>query len=339
MWELTASFPRQLREGVKSVPRHTFAERPGLPIALGGMGGSGIAGELLANMASATAEAAIVPVRDFALPAWAQNGSPVVCVSYSGNTAETLALFREAGRRGLPRAVIASGGDLITAAQKEGVLAVQVPAGQPPRASLGYLLGALVGVLRHVLPSIERELPRVAEGLEARKEEFSGRSGRAAGLAEAWGTGRELWVYAPEPLSGVARRWKTQAEENAKVLGHFDLLPELLHNAVVAWDQVAREEGARRFVALLRESSEPVERARQTDFLSRLLRERGVAVEEVRATSRGRLAEVLELVWLGDYLSLWSARARQVDPLPVPVIQRMKTELALEPSAASPRAR
>ncbi|MDE1838057.1 MAG: hypothetical protein KGJ23_15770 [Euryarchaeota archaeon] len=334
MWEFASSFPRQLKEGLRSVPRHNFAARPGVPIATVGMGGSGIAGELLSSLAARGGESALLPVRDFVLPAWVRPPVPVVFVSYSGNTAETLGAYEQARARGLPRAVIASGGRLIELAKEDGVLHVQVPPGQPPRASLGYLFGALAGILREVLPEVDRDLPRVADGLSARSEEFSSDSGLAGKLATAWGGDRDLWVYATDPLLPVARRWKTQAEENAKRLGHFDAVPELLHNAVVAWDAMPKAEAQGRFVAILHAAGEGEATVRRVDYLARSLGAQGAKVELVVPRSRGALGEMLELVWLGDYVSLWAARRRRVDPLPVPAIDKMKVALG----GSAPRA-
>jgi glucose/mannose-6-phosphate isomerase len=336
MWELAASFPRQLRDGQKAVPRHNFAERPGLPIAVVGMGGSGIAGELVANLAAGEAESPVLPLRDFALPGWVSSHAASVFVSYSGNTAETLAAYDEAGRRGVPRAAIASGGELITRAKRDKVLHVQIPAGQPPRSSLGYLLGGLIGILRHAIPSLERDLAREADALGSRATEYAGEGAAPARLAEAWGARGDLWVYAPQGLAAVARRWSTQIEENAKRMAHFDTVPELLHNAVVGWSEMGREDAERRFVVVLRPRSAGEAISRQLDFVIGLMKERGARVVEVTSSSRSPLGEALDLVWQGDYVSLHAARRLGVDPLPVAIIERLKAALAAPPTGSPP---
>lgn len=335
MWELSRSFPRQLQEGLKAVPRHNFAERPGPPLALVGMGGSGIAGELLASLAARVGESPVLPVRDFALPAWVRPPASAVLVSYSGGTAETLAAYDEAGRRGVPRAVLASGGELIERAKRDQVLHVQVPAGQPPRASLGYLFGGLAGLLRHAVPSVARDLPREASSLEARAGEFSSPEGAPAALARGWAGHGDLWVYAPDALAAVARRWKSQVEENTKRVSHFDVYPELQHNAVVGWSGTPREAAAEHYVVVLRGQGGGEAMSRRCDYLVNYLRDRGARVAEATSVARGDLGELLDLVWQGDYLSLWAARELGVDPLPVKIIEEMKAALSSAPGARS----
>jgi glucose/mannose-6-phosphate isomerase len=327
MWTLAAAFPSQLKDGLKAVPRHNFAENPHGGIVVAGMGGSGIAGELLGAAASRTGESLLCPLRDFRLPAWARPPMPAVFVSYSGNTAETLAAYDEAKRRNLPRAIVTSGGALLERGRKDQVLTVQVPAGQPPRASLGYLMGALAGVLRHALPEIGRDLPRDADGLAARLAEFTDPHGALADLARAWGGRNDLWVYAPDPLAPVARRWTTQFEENAKHLAHFDAVPEVLHNAIVGWDALPSEKAAERTVVLLKGRSDGSEMDRRSAYLQGALAAKGVQVLEVRAGARSPLGEVLDLTWAGDYASLWAARQLGIDPVPVPGIDRMRASL------------
>jgi glucose/mannose-6-phosphate isomerase len=44
----------------------------------------------------------------------------------------------------------------------------------------------------------------------------------------------------------------------------------------------------------------------------------------VRAEGDGDLAQLLDLIMFGDYVSLWMAAEAGVDPGPVPVLQELK---------------
>ena len=63
----------------------------------------------------------------------------VVCSSYSGNTAETLAAFRAALKRGCRVLVVTSGGTIADEAADHGVSDGARPPGLQPRAALGHL--------------------------------------------------------------------------------------------------------------------------------------------------------------------------------------------------------
>src|SRR3954453_14687041 len=71
-------------------------------VVVAGMGGSGIADDVLAAMAAASAQAPVFVQREPGLPAWVGAADVVVAVSCSGGTQETLSATDEAVRRGAP---------------------------------------------------------------------------------------------------------------------------------------------------------------------------------------------------------------------------------------------
>ena len=89
--------------------------------------------------------------KGYGLPGYSGPKTLVFAVSYSGNTEETVAAYQEAAERRCPTICISAGGRLRElAAAGEGVH-VDLPADVPmPRAALGYLAGAVLGVLARV---------------------------------------------------------------------------------------------------------------------------------------------------------------------------------------------
>ena len=51
-------------------------------------------------------------------------------------------------------------------------------------------------------------------------------------------------IYGAELTTPVARRWKTQVNENAKLQAFFSELPEADHNEICGWDGRARGHAA-----------------------------------------------------------------------------------------------
>ena len=109
-----------------------------------GMGGSAIGGQLLHDLIAGGSDVSVHIERGYTLPAFAGRDTPVVCVSYSGNTEEVLGCFSDGLKRGSPMAVISSGGMLTDEAEKAGTPILRVPGGMPPRAALGYLFTPLL---------------------------------------------------------------------------------------------------------------------------------------------------------------------------------------------------
>ncbi|NNE44788.1 MAG: SIS domain-containing protein, partial [Gemmatimonadetes bacterium] len=102
-----------------------------------GMGGSAIGGDFLRAYASEYCDVPVDVIRGYDLPRAVNERAFVFFVSYSGGTEETLSGWEEASRRGVPRAVISTGGELGRLADAAGVPWLKVPGGSPPRAALG----------------------------------------------------------------------------------------------------------------------------------------------------------------------------------------------------------
>jgi glucose/mannose-6-phosphate isomerase len=346
MFHLIDRLPDQLREsaglpGLDAVVRPAQSWRR---IVLCGMGGSAIAGDLLAPLLPACQ---LVVHRDYGLPAWTDGHDLVIASSYSGGTEETLDAWDEAGRRGCARLAVTSGGVLADRAGAAGAPAVALPGGLPPRAALGYGLGALARVLGRlgVMPDAEAELDAAIAVL---REAAPGRLApyARAGEAALAASGEVPARRAAEALAGrfavlytagceahaVGQRLKAQLNENAKVPALAVAFPELDHNDLVGW---TGDEEARRGLVLviLRTDAHNGRLDRRVAVTRDLLAGQFAEILEIRARGDRPLARVMSLVQYGDFVSCHLADLRGVDPIPVDRITRLKEALADGPDA------
>jgi glucose/mannose-6-phosphate isomerase len=328
MRTLATQVPEHLRAGF------TAARELGSPIPresrralVVGMGGSAIAADLARGVTDPELEIALEVGRGPTLPRSVEKSTATIFTSYSGNTWETLAAYDEAGRRGARRLTVSSGGELARRADRDGVPHLQLPPGLPPRAAVGYLLGGLFGLLDPFFPESNEERIRVAsEHVAALQSQFASPRGLPARLAQAIGR-RTPEIYADVSLASLARRWKTQVEENAKRLAHWDLFPELLHNAIVGWDATPVSQARRWAVLLIDWTGQNPAIAPAMTYLERLLLRKKVVVRRAKITAEDRIEALLTGVSLGDHLSLALAASARVDPYPVDAIALMKRTL------------
>jgi glucose/mannose-6-phosphate isomerase len=329
MRSLATELPTQLRAGFSlgielqpTVPRDAHSA-----LAVG-MGGSAIAADLVQCLTEPETELAMSVVRGPAIPRSIGQKSIVILVSYSGNTWETLAAYDAAGRQGAHRISVSSGGELERRAEKDRVPHLQLPPGLPPRAAVGYMLGGLLGLLDPFFPeSNESRLQQASGRLAMAQAEYASSRGQPAKLARAVGT-RSPEIYASTEIVSIARRWTTQVEENAKRLAHFDAIPELMHNALVAWDATPISTARRRAVIVLDRSAGIAKVGRSAEYLIALLRRRGVIARHVVLAADDRLEAIVTGVSLGDHFSLALAEADGIDPYEVHVIDRLKRAMA-----------
>ncbi len=134
-------------------------------------------------------------------------------------------------------------------------------------------------------------------------------------------------IYGASPgTEPVARRWKTQLNENSKVHAVYGSFPEIVHNEVVAWDGAGDNVPPRSVVVLRDRDDGPasegrIEAARSAAF------QRARSISDVWSVGSGRLARVFSLILFGDLVSVYLAVLRGVDPTPVAAIDAIKQRL------------
>ncbi len=334
MRDVIASLPEQLAEGL----------RRGLPLSadvasaprvfLVGMGGSGIAGEIFCAWVASRAKIPLQAVHDYRLPSHARPGDLVIAVSYSGETEETLAAAAEGIKLGCRLVAVTSGGSLAKLASDAHAPCIEVPGGLPPRYAFGYFFGILPALgSGWVDGDIQGELERARAHLHVLRDrlrpEVPLTRNRAKQLAARLRT-RTPIVYGARPFDAIAKRWQTQFNENAKMLAFSSTLPEADHNEIVGW---ALDTSARRFAPiLLRDVDETPEMRRRLDATAAMFGKH-TKVEQVRDEDDQLLGRMLGTVFLGDYVSLYLATLRRVDPAPMAPITELKKRLKRDPRA------
>ena len=120
MAALIEAVPGQIERALAaSAPWPLQIPSPAL-LAVGALGGSAMAADLSTALHSDRLPRPILTVRDDRWPACVDDASLALLSSYSGGTAETLALYREAGRRGITRVAMTTGGASATACRSRG---------------------------------------------------------------------------------------------------------------------------------------------------------------------------------------------------------------------------
>jgi glucose/mannose-6-phosphate isomerase len=317
------AIPDHLRDALWRVESARLEPVEAAGVLVCGMGGSAIGADLAASALGERCTRPILTVRDYALPVWATPEWLVLCSSYSGETEEALACFKAAGALGARRIAASTGGRLSEQARASGVPVVGLPAALPaPRAAVAYMfaVAAEVAALAGAAPGIRTEIDAAAAQLEGARE---GLRRRAAEIASEL-AGSVPVVYGADLTVSVARRWKTQVNENAKSMAFFSALPEADHNEIAGWPAAA---GAGFAAVFLADADQHPRERQRIELTARTIEKSGATVIRVESEGESRTARVLWTLMLGDLVSLELAAAAGVDPVPVEAIEDFKREL------------
>ena len=301
-------------------------------IVVAGMGGSALAALLMKTWLKPELRVPFEVVRDYSLPNYVGRSTLVIASSYSGNTEETLTCLADAQARGAQVAVIASGGTLIGEAKLNDITYVALPADLQPRMAVIYNLRALAALLGHFnqtswLPF--DEIARTAEWLASESAQWQRDVTVDKNYAKQLAlqaVGKTPVFYGGELTAPLAYKWKISWNENAKNVAFWNQYPEANHNEFIGWTSHPVEKPFAIFdlVSPL-EHQQILKRFNVSD---RLLSGKRPAATTIHLKGDGVVAQLLWGSILADFVSIYVAILNGVDPTPVPLIEKLKKELA-----------
>src|SRR4051812_49138728 len=142
MFDAAAALPEQVAraadvgKAVEGLPAHDDIAN----VLVLGMGGSGIAGDLLAAVAGPFMPVPVVVSKGYEPPSFVDESTLVIALSFSGNTEETIEATSTAAAAGGRVLAVCGGGELEALASSWGAPVLKTPDNIPmPRAGLGAL--------------------------------------------------------------------------------------------------------------------------------------------------------------------------------------------------------
>ncbi|HOJ30860.1 MAG TPA: bifunctional phosphoglucose/phosphomannose isomerase [bacterium] len=297
-------------------------------IVWAGMGGSAIAGDILKQVVERNCSIPMFVHRNYGLPKFVSNKSLVLAISYSGDTEETLDACTEAVKRKATVWTLSSGGKLEKFAKNNKIPHAKIPAGQPPRCSLGYLffpaanLFFMLGYIKKIV------VEKIAEIADACVKKY-GVDAVDNNLAKEFARkihNKNAVIYSGDFLLPVAIRWKTQFAENSKHMVSVNVFPEMNHNEIMAWNfPIQYVENS--IVLFLYDRNDHQRTKLRMELTADILKKKSILVEKLESDESEPVQRMFSLLLLGDWVSFYSALLNGVDPTEIKEISLLKKEL------------
>lgn len=298
LFEALRHLPDQVRDAAVAA-----ADVEGLPgpaevtdVVIVGAGGGGVAGDVVESVAHLQGSVPVQATGGLS-PAWLSESSLVVAVSQSGDDRPTVAATRVAHASGARMVAVTSGGELMEMCTAWGVPVARVDPFAGPAAGLGVVIVPVLVLLERVgvLAGMNRLISESAEQIEARRQLIDADPGSVEALAEGL-RGRMAVVCGSGGVGKhAARRWVHRLDRVGGVSSVRRNLPADEAEAA-SWATLARRIGAGVTAIVLRHDFEPPGLSDRIDLLGSAV----TALHEVRAAGEGALAQLLDLVLVGD---------------------------------------
>jgi glucose/mannose-6-phosphate isomerase len=299
-------------------------------IVYAGMGGSALAA--LISRSWPGYDRPFEVCRQYHIPKYVSEKTLFIAASYSGNTEETQSALAEAEGKGAKIVVIAGGGKLQEIAQSKNYPYLNIPKVEQPRFSALYFLKALVSILeaagltseQTASSSIHQAGDFLRQSIPSWTSTVRTEQNPAKSLASEL-AGRSVAIYAGPLLGPAAYKWKISFNENAKNVAWWNELPEFDHNELTGWSSHPVDKPYA--VIELRSNLEHPRVQKRFEVGERLLSGRRPAPNVVQVQGQTLLEQLLWAVAFGDFVTIYLALLNHVNPTPVDLVEKFKTEL------------
>ena len=287
-------------------------------IVIIGMGGSGIAGEILrAAQKELGISAEIILWKDYGFPPNLPADTLYIFVSFSGDTEETLSglsvlLKKPGGGRHI--AAVTSGGALKRLGETHQLPIAIFPAGDlTPRQGTGIMFISLVILLRAAGFRAPLSAPRInPESLRRQGE-------RLARILK----NKVISIYTDEPWKALGYIWKIKLNETAKSFASVNVIPESNHNEIVGFERKSFPAAA----IFLKNPAAAPQFKKRLRITEKLLKQRGVSIIELELKGKTFLQNAWHTIILADWTAYSLARLRGVNPTETKIIAELKADL------------
>ena len=329
MIEHVLDLGNQLKKELETSTEFVVASYKALLIV--GMGGSGVAGDVLKLVMNETTPINVEVRKEYGIPKVTADRKPkCLFISYSGNTEETVQAVNDAIQYNLDWSVISSGGTLLDLALKHKKPYVKVPSGLQPRAAFGLMTKAVM----HFVSSDEsrKYLELCNQAGDYINEALANQSENKL-LEYALKISKEIdtkssVIYGGTPLTYlVAQRWKTQINENAKSKAFVGYMPEIHHNEILSWEANKKDSKINYQLLFLRSSNENPQVNKRFELTKEIIGDKVNISEIANISSENIISNLFHLTLIGDLVSVYMAENLKIDPYNINEIEKLKNLL------------
>lgn len=269
-------------------------------------------------------------VRNYDIPPYVGEQTLFIASSYSGNTEETIEALSQAEAKGAQIVVVSAGGKLAEIARDKGYPLFVIPAGVQPRMAIFYFVSAFVAIVKNLNATHYDvgELAGVGSWLREKITHWSADTQTQDNYAKQLALelmGKTVIMYAGPKLYPAANKWKICMNENAKNTAWVNQYPEFNHNEFIGWSSHPIEKPFA--VVEIRSNLEHERVQKRFEMSERLLS--GLRPAPIVVVPEGDTL-LQQLAWsfaLGDFVSIYLGILNGVNPTPVELVEKLKTEL------------
>lgn len=324
MHQLIAQFPKQLQEAIQigESAKLTPSVKPITKVCIAWLGGSGIGASIVRDYVNKYFSAIIEVRKDYDIPKRVDEYTLVIINSYSGNTEETISAMDKALEKNAKIVAISSWGKIEKIAKENTCDYIQIPWWLPPRAWLAYSLVQQLYIFLFfwlIDDTFKTQIEQSIHTLEHNAKTI--RDNAKVGAKQIYNT--YPIIYIGSDKEAIAIRFRQQLNENAKILCHHHVVPEMNHNELVgrAWANATYS------VLRIQTNYDHNKVTQRMQINKEIIGKYTPHQYDIIAEWNSYREQMLYLIHFTDRVSVYLADERGVDPVEVKVIEQLKKSL------------
>ena len=216
------------------------------------------------------------------------------------------------------------GGKMEKICNDDKIFFEKIPIIHSPRASYTNFLYSIMNILKPILPIEDKDVYESISQLEkTRNMIFSKNLNSENKALELANFIRNIvCIYYPAGLQTAAIRYKNSLQENAKMHVITEDIIEACHNGIVAWEKNSNVKPV-----LIRGKNDYIKTIERWDIIEEFFQEKNIDYKIINSLEGNILSKMVNLIYLLDYSSIYSAVLNNTDPSPVNSIDFIKNRL------------
>lgn len=289
-------------------------------IVVAGVGGSVMPGHILKQYLK-DFKIPVFVIEDYNLPEYVNKDSLIFLISYSGNTDETISMYKEAFKRGCQLITIGNGGKIKELSIHNKTKHILIPSGMQGRLAYPYMFFPILKILENsnIIDEQRDYINKTVKILKHNKfEEIT------ENLAEKIISKTPI-IYTSTMYEAVARKWKQDFNETTETQCFYNTFPGAFYNDIAG---LARK-NSEFYILFIKGDDENKNFLKKEALLKGILKELNVPLTEINITGECYLAKIFSAMLIGDWLSYNLAIKKGVEPSSRRIIDELEKRMQL----------
>lgn len=298
-------------------------------IIVSGLGGSAISADLLKNFLADELRLPYLVNRNYHLPKFANEKTLFIASSYSGNTEETISALNDAIKNKCKIVCITTGGKIEEIAKSNNIDCIKLQKGFQPRYALGLSFFSLLKLFQNL--KLINDHSEIVEKIKNNWQQngvlFSSDDNPALSISQKLLGFIPVIYSVADSTASVGYRLKCQLNENSKLHAFHHEIPEMNHNEIIGWESYQEKIFNSKIINIFEETYHPQIKKRFA-ILKEIFDKSGVETLEIKSNEENFKVRLLDLIYLGDWISYYTGVLRGYDPSEIDNIHTLKEKLS-----------